>query len=315
MHYSFFNRDDNTNYGNEDSIYVPPSFNANSRSDWIGFEGIDAFFEEEKIGDSDRDGWMPLGKDVVSEGGVETHNSTDEEYWEGQFHWAWMDVAVDMDENNAFVGDLGHGIQYEVTDDQVGTVLDFEISARENYGVIDGLLFSTSPDLLLDFAQDQLDEFFLNLGGTLVGDFDNSGVLDLPDVNLLSEEIAQGSDNPVFDVTGDGSVNSDDLNMWVKDLRGTWFGDANLDDEFNSGDLVAVFAAGEYEDPIAGNSTWAEGDWNADLDFDSGDLVAAFAGGGYEQGPVQAVNAVPEPSACLLCAIGLAMFARRRRVR
>ena len=40
-HISLFNRNADTNYGSEDSIYVPPAFNKNSRDDWIGFEGLD----------------------------------------------------------------------------------------------------------------------------------------------------------------------------------------------------------------------------------------------------------------------------------
>ena len=42
------------------------------------------------------------------------------------------------------------------------------------------------------------------------------------------------------------------------------FGDANLDGAFDSGDLVQIFATGEYEDDQSGNSTWADGDWNCD---------------------------------------------------
>ncbi len=52
---------------------------------------------------------------------------------------------------------------------------------------------------------------------------------------------------------------------------------------------------------------WAEGDWNADLVFDSGDFVAAFVDGGYEQGLFPgAVQAVPEPSAIVLLLLGIA---------
>ena len=36
-------------------------------------------------------------------------------------------------------------------------------------------------------------------------------------------------------------------------------GDSNLDGEFNSADLVTVFAAAEYEDGLEANSTWATG--------------------------------------------------------
>ena len=58
-------------------------------------------------------------------------------------------------------------------------------------------------------------------------------------------------------------------------------GDANGDGRFNSTDLVIVFQAGEYEDGIPQNSTYAEGDWNGDGDFDSSDLVVAFQAGYY----------------------------------
>jgi hypothetical protein len=58
-------------------------------------------------------------------------------------------------------------------------------------------------------------------------------------------------------------------------------GDANRDGIFNSADLVAVLAAGEYEDGVLGNSTWDEGDWDGDGDFTSRDLVLAFETGDY----------------------------------
>jgi len=80
--------------------------------------------------------------------------------------------------------------------------------------------------------------------------------------------------------------------------------------EFNSTDLVAVFSAGQYEDTIEDNSTWATGDWNADGDFDSGDLVLAFTDGGYEQGPRPA--AVPEPTGLMLI-VGAAILIASRR--
>lgn len=85
-------------------------------------------------------------------------------------------------------------------------------------------------------------------------------------------------------------------------------GDSNHDGAFDSGDLVTVFIAGEYEDTIAENSTFDSGDWNADYEFDSGDLVVGFQGGHYEAG-VAAV-AVPEPTSLLLvvsCVWGLTL--------
>jgi hypothetical protein len=100
---------------------------------------------------------------------------------------------------------------------------------------------------------------------------------------------------------------------YVHDVLNTWVGDANLDGEFNSGDLVDVFTTGEYEDETTGNSSWRTGDWNGDGDFGSGDFVVAFTDGGYEQGPRMAANAVPEPTSLAMIIIGLIGIAIRRR--
>lgn len=133
------------------------------------------------------------------------------------------------------------------------------------------------------------------------GDANADEVLDLRDVNPLLERIQSLSridsryDNPRYDLDNDLKVTTADLAIWVKDLKKTWFGDANLDGLFDSNDLVSVFAAAEYEDGIRGNSSWETGDWNGDGEFDSGDFVVAFADGGYEMGVVARTQSVPEP--------------------
>ncbi len=158
-------------------------------------------------------------------------------------------------------------------------------------------------------------------GGSLAGDFNQDGVLDAADINALTEEILTGGMGEVFDVNEDGAVDIKDHVFWVEGLKRTYLGDANLDLEFNSGDLVAVFTTGEYQDGVPGNSTWETGDWNADGEFDSSDFVAAFTGGplagqGYEKGPQPdaGVNAVPEPGSLTLWAMAiLGLVAARRR--
>ena len=146
------------------------------------------------------------------------------------------------------------------------------------------------------------------------GDLDGSGVRDAGDIDALSAAIAANSNDAQFDLNGDGAVNAGDRATLITDLMNTFSGDANLDGEFNSGDFVAVFTAGEYEDAIAGNSTWATGDWNGDGDFDSGDFVVAFAEGGFEIGPMEGgFMATPEPSATILFALGLLGFLAKRR--
>ena len=89
-------------------------------------------------------------------------------------------------------------------------------------------------------------------------------------------------------------------------------GDANLNQKFNSSDLVQVFVAGKYE--TREDAGWEEGDWNGDQRFSTGDLIAAFDNGGYEAGPLAAeLNAVPEPSGALLMLVSLLGLRGARR--
>ena len=145
------------------------------------------------------------------------------------------------------------------------------------------------------------------------GDFNGNGALDVSDLNALMADIAAKNNTPTYDLNADQAVNDGDLTIWVKDLKNTWFGDANLNGEFTSDDFVSVFAVGKYETGQA--ATWGEGDWNADLLFSSDDFVKAFADGGYEMGMAPAAVTIPEPGTWLLTMAGLLAMAvvRRRR--
>lgn len=163
---------------------------------------------------------------------------------------------------------------------------------------------------------------FANPGMTIGGaadpfDYNRDGVLDIADLELLSAEVKAGTNNVSFDVNGDGSVDAADIVQYVEspDSLNTWVGDANLDGEFNSGDLVSLFSAGQFEDGIAMNSTWTSGDFNGDGEFDSGDFVSAFAGGGFEQGPRAAAAAVPEPTCLSMLLLPVYLLIRIRRQR
>lgn len=145
------------------------------------------------------------------------------------------------------------------------------------------------------------------------GDFNGNGQLDTADIDQLDVAIRGGSHPAKFDLNGDAKVDGADQRVWVIDLKKTYFGDSNLDGEFNSGDFVNVFQRGEFEDNIAGNSSWEDGDWNSDGDFTSGDFVTAFQDGGFEAGPRAAVAAVPEPATLGLLLLGGACCLVRRR--
>ncbi len=168
----------------------------------------------------------------------------------------------------------------------------------------------TPGEVFITNKRDGIIRRLVALPPAIAGDFNRDGVLDTTDINQLLAGSASGQNDPAFDLNADGLVDSVDVTVWASDLKNTWLGDANLDGEFNSDDLVLVSQSAKYEvDEISG---WEDGDWTGDLRFGSDDLVAALQQGGYESGPREAVANVPEPSAIVLAALAcLALFVRR----
>ena len=151
----------------------------------------------------------------------------------------------------------------------------------------------------------------------MYGDFDSDGDLTVADIDLLTLATFSDHYDPSYDLDRNGEIDAADRLIWVEDVKGTFFGDANFDGEFNSSDLIDVFQAAEYEDDLEVNSTWATGDWNGDLEFTTTDFVVALQSGSYEAGPrvyeTPAASAVPEPSSVILllfATLSLAMWRR-----
>jgi hypothetical protein len=154
----------------------------------------------------------------------------------------------------------------------------------------------------------------VNIGGNPC-DVNGDGSCTGADFDAVATAVRTGDTSPQFDLNGDGQVNEDDKGHWVSNLMNTWVGDADLNGEFNSGDLVNVLASGTYEADV--DSGWSTGDFNGDLRTNSSDLVAALADGGYEAGPRAAVQAaVPEPATgALLISSLLGLLAAARQSR
>ena len=147
----------------------------------------------------------------------------------------------------------------------------------------------------------------------VLGDFNCDGLLTEIDINMLTAQVRSGEHDISYDLNADAQVTDADRTVWVEDLKHTYFGDANLDGEFGSADLVRVFIAGEYEDGVPDNSLWETGDWTGDGEFSSSDFVKAFVGGGYEKGLRTDAVAIPEPSGLTLLLLALIGFVRRSR--
>ena len=115
----------------------------------------------------------------------------------------------------------------------------------------------------------------------LLGDFNADDLRNEIDIDLLSTGALQGDLR--FDLNGDNQLDESDRVVWVKDWERTFFGDSDLDGEFNSDDLITVLAAGTYATDL--NAGWASGDFDGSGRFKSDDLIFALADGGYEAGP------------------------------
>ncbi len=182
----------------------------------------------------------------------------------------------------------------------------FGVMWPEDWSRVDGIV----DEVRFSRGVVDVDKLLVNLPA---GDFNHNGTLDVGDVDLLTQESAAKLNSNRFDLTGDGLVDQEDIIDWVKNRAHSWMGDADVDGEFNSADLVAVFTAGQYEDGIPLNSVWSTGDWDGNGEFDSSDIVVAFSDGGYEQGPQPAANAVPEPASIVVLLVGLVVITIGRR--
>lgn len=154
-----------------------------------------------------------------------------------------------------------------------------------------------------------------------IGDLDANGAVDVEDLDILACRIgdcrrgvvasvqrrSEAQEN-ASDFDSDDRLTRNDLEQFITVIRPTWPGDVDLENGFDSSDLVTVFQAGHYEDDVRINSKWTTGDWNADGEFDSKDIMFAFDAGGYNQGPRPSAAAVPEPSLAQSLLVGMLAF-------
>jgi hypothetical protein len=116
----------------------------------------------------------------------------------------------------------------------------------------------------------------------LRGDFNGDARLDAADIDLLWA--AANTPNPTaaqlakFDLTRDQLITKDDVDVWVRDIALTNYGDMNLDGRVNFLDFV-LFAA-NFGRSQAG---WAAGDFDGDGDVGFSDFLALARGFGFSR--------------------------------
>jgi hypothetical protein len=117
------------------------------------------------------------------------------------------------------------------------------------------------------------------------GDFNGDGKINAKDIDLLSAAINSHSTNyDTYDLTNDDTVNSADMDVLVKDILKTYYGDADLNGSVGVSDL-SVLAA--YYNTASGAS-WANGDFDGNGAVGVSDLSILAAN--YNSGSTSTIS-------------------------
>ncbi|MEM7315287.1 MAG: hypothetical protein AAF497_19275, partial [Planctomycetota bacterium] len=227
--------------------------------------------------------------------------------------------VLDVAGNAILDGALSVGVQPAFTPDAAD---EFRIM---NVGVRDGFFNNLTPSnrLIVRSGRGAFQVNYEPNGVVLsdymdltVVDFDQNGSVDCVDVNALTREIAAGSNSTDFDLNGDGSVNTDDLDQWLADAgainlpSGGAFpmGDANLDGTVDVSDFN-IWNRHKFSEA----DRWCSADFNADGIVDVADFNLWNAN--KFTSADAAVSSVPEPQLGLISVfamLGIVMLSRKR---
>ena len=146
-----------------------------------------------------------------------------------------------------------------------------------------------------------------------LGDFNNDAIVDAMDFDLLREAITSGNADPTYDLNQDALVDLRDFSFEVETLRGTAFGDADLDQQVDAGDLALTRAN------FGKSGGWGSANFNLDSNIDAPDLALVRASFGYSGSEwVPQLASAPLPLAAssglfLLGSLGISRWVLARR--
>ncbi len=116
-------------------------------------------------------------------------------------------------------------------------------------------------------AQDVLTPSTAPQSISLVGDFNGDNVVNAVDIDMLTDNFGNNVES-VFDITADGLVDRQDMDMLIRDVIGTEYGDADLDGYVGAFDAFTMLRG-----MMAGASGWAAGDFSCDGIIDGQDFI------------------------------------------
>ena len=124
----------------------------------------------------------------------------------------------------------------------------------------------------------------------LIGDYNESGFLDAPDIDILSEQVQMGDYVAEYDLNDDDELSELDRQFWITELVNTLPGDADLDGSVEFADFLSLSSSFGME------AGWAEGDFDGDQEVQFPDFLLLSQNFGQT---AQAIATVPEGSGTL----------------
>lgn len=145
-------------------------------------------------------------------------------------------------------------------------------------------------------------------------DFNDDTICDVIDIDLLMNEVGNGTNNSAFDLNGDTVVDDGDRDSWLSSaatengLSAPYLvGDSNLDLRVNAGDLNELGIAWQSD-----NHNWSNGNFTAGS-VNAADLNDLAVNWQRVHPDAPAGTAVPEPAGAVLLLVGLLGMAAARR--
>ncbi len=137
-------------------------------------------------------------------------------------------------------------------------------------------IFSTLGDAFGNLLGVEIPFDFSVQDDVIDGDFNDDGLFDCADIDMLVADIVAGNHSPQFDLNGDSLVDLSDRDAWLAEAAAVnglaspyRLGDANLDGVVDGQDFI-VWNSNKFTSAAG----WCAGDFNADGFVDGQDFIA-----------------------------------------
>ncbi len=132
------------------------------------------------------------------------------------------------------------------------------------------------------------------------GDFNDDGSVGAGDIDALYDALAAGTGDVTYDINYNSAVTQADVDVLIRDLLDTEYGDADLDGDIDLDDFVILKAHFG-----AADASWGIGDFSGNGSVNLDDFIMLKSNFGFA--------GLPEPGSVLLLATGALATLRRRR--